>query len=389
VGRPSLAAAGLLSVTTIVYACGKSSTEKSAAGPRAGGGGNAGLSTGGSGGAAQAGTRPQAGTNAGGAAGATGGEASGGAAGDGAAGEGAAGEGGRPAFPPPVVFTTRSNPAIEDLESLATNGEVIVATGTSMLIYSEDGVTWQAPSPLVPAYHVAFGNGRFVATGYEGRAFVSSDGRSWTETGINATGATDLGFYRISYGFGRFFATNVELDPGTYVTTTDGVSWTLVTVQPPSVGSLWSRVVETSAAGNLLFMSSESLSAGNFVTRDGNTWEQLPNWFSMFYDATHDGQTYCLGAAMLPSVASADGENWTRGDNGLPSYGVTHRSGVFYAVSIEGYVFASYDCLEWGPGAEPPLPRYFDTFPFNLRAIRTHKDRLVIAARNGTIYTSP
>ena len=163
----------------------------------------------------------------------------------------------------------------------------------------------------------------------------------------------------------------------------------MVSVQPTDVGSVWTEVEETSAAGELVIMSSVSLSAGSFVTRDGETWERMPDLWSLLYDVTFDNGTYCAGAAMYPSARSSDGTTWTRPMLGWPSYGIANRAGIYYAVSYQGGVFASYDCLDWGPGAEPPLPKYSGSFDFNLRAIRVHKDRLVLAGNDGAIYTAP
>jgi hypothetical protein len=358
------------------------------------GGANSGATAGGDGGIASAGTgggtagSAQGGNAAtAGSTGGTAGNAVAGSATDGGAGDGAAGEGnaGMPNLTPPLVFTRQSTPLDRELASLATNGDVIVAAGGSSLIFSDDGVTWEDADH--PAYFVAYGNGTFVAVGVFGEVFLSTDGRTWTQTMMDIPGAEDLSFRTVSYGFGRFFATSTRLDPGVYLTTTNGTSWTSVAVQPPEIAATWRNVEETMAAGDLVIMSSAL--DGNYVTRDGDTWEQLPNWFSMVYDVTYGGDAYCLGGAMLPSLWSADGETWTRSMNGLPSNGVAYHAGAYYAVSIEGGVYASEDCLEWVPGAEPALPRYFGNFPFDLYAIRVHKDRLVIAGRNGAIYTAP
>ena len=81
---------------------------------------------------------------------------------------------------PPLArtFTQRTSPVSEDLEYLASSGEVVVAAGKAQLIFSDDGVTWSAPNPPVAANAVAFGGGTFVALGDPGVVFTSPDGKN-------------------------------------------------------------------------------------------------------------------------------------------------------------------------------------------------------------------
>ncbi len=303
--------------------------------------------------------------------------------------------GGKRATPPALTFTARVTNTDADFQALATNGNVIVATGPSVLLYSEDGVTWQEPAEHLPAHSVTYGNRRFVATGPDSQAFVSNDGIAWITTDMNPSGMTDFWATGISFAFDRFYATSPELEPGTYVASTDAVIWELVTAEPSSVSTTWSSMEHTSAAGALLVMSSGILSNGNFATFDGSTWEPIPGFSPVIFDMVHDGQRYCA-ATSFSSAVSEDGRTWSPTTTiGLGIYGVTRYADAFYGVSSGGKVLASYDCLKWGPAADPPLPAtyYFEfgmmTLPLDLHAIRVHKDRLVVAGRNGTIFTSP
>lgn len=96
--------------------------------------------------------------------------------------------------------------------------------GMGAASYSADGQTWSSVGAGMPAragllYSVAYGAGRFVAVGHEGRVVASSDGRTWTDV---ATGVTNT-LLRVAYGGGRFVAVGVA---GQILVSTDGLNWT-------------------------------------------------------------------------------------------------------------------------------------------------------------------
>jgi photosystem II stability/assembly factor-like uncharacterized protein len=93
------------------------------------------------------------------------------------------------------------------------------------MVQSTDGQTWTALTPGLPVsntFGVAYGNGTWVAGGYNGKMAYSTDGENWTEADI--TGFASLG---VAYGNGKWVAVGQQ---GKMAYSTDGgVTWTLVT----------------------------------------------------------------------------------------------------------------------------------------------------------------
>ncbi|MCL2094110.1 MAG: hypothetical protein FWH12_07945 [Treponema sp.] len=114
------------------------------------------------------------------------------------------------------------------------NGRFVAVGASGRMAYSSDGINWTGiaggtgtgASPTVPGasgfgensiYGVAYGGGRFVAGGQNGRMAYSTDGINWTGiAGGEGTGASptvpgasgfgENGIYGIAYGGTRFVA---------------------------------------------------------------------------------------------------------------------------------------------------------------------------------------
>jgi hypothetical protein len=76
------------------------------------------------------------------------------------------------------------------------------------MAYSTDGITWTAVTVADSTFggnyyltEIAFGNGKFVAGGYNKMAY-SSDGVNWTAVPDSTFGTSDI--RAIAYGNGRF-----------------------------------------------------------------------------------------------------------------------------------------------------------------------------------------
>ena len=107
------------------------------------------------------------------------------------------------------------------LRAVAAGNGLLVAVGhdfqgNGIAVTSSDGSSW-TPVEASPGdlYHLAFGNGRFVAVG-PNRCSSSTDGRTWS--GCNAGSQ----FLDVRFVDGRFFA----LSDGAFVESSDGVTWT-------------------------------------------------------------------------------------------------------------------------------------------------------------------
>src|SRR5205085_1601674 len=83
---------------------------------------------------------------------------------------------------------------------------------------SPDGIVWTPrfiSAQNMVLYDVAFGNGRFVAVGYQ-NALVSTDGVTWVEHSLDYPG-----FLRVAFGNGMFVASSWNQ----FATSTNGESW--------------------------------------------------------------------------------------------------------------------------------------------------------------------
>ena len=115
-----------------------------------------------------------------------------------------------------------------------------VAVGeNSKMAYSDDGIRWTAVANSLFAYYintVAYGNGvnRFVAGGTDGKMAYSDDGVTWTAVADSTVWQynNSLGYPEtasinaIAYGNGKFVAVGSE---GKMAYSTDGENWTAVT----------------------------------------------------------------------------------------------------------------------------------------------------------------
>lgn len=341
--------------------------------------------TGGTGGLGASGG--SASTNSGGASTTAGGSSNSGGAGGNTGTGGGTSTGGTGQLGLERQWTEQASPVTADLMSLATNGEIIVAAGSGVLIYSEDGVTWQEPVQPVSAERVAFGNSLFVAAG-EGETAFSSDGRTWTLGTAKPTSPPT-----ITYGSGRFLLMAYLATDGAYAYSMDGDTWTSTMAEPPSIREAFTNIQQSASAGDLLLASRSTVVAGgNFISRDGVTWTLQEDWVGVTYDLAFGNGTYCASAASGQFHTSQDGDTWgtvTAGD-GNSMWGITHWDGVFYAVGGFGTMLASPNCSVWGQASDPPQPSEQPNGQgLTLAAIRLHKDRLVVVGDAGTILTSP
>ncbi len=184
------------------------------------------------------------------------------------------------------------------------NGRFVLV-GTEGVAISVDGREWRsrasetALADLVfqgTAHRgVAFGNGRFVAVGDNGRVAVSADGLHWQ---FLQPGPANRNFGGVAFGGGRFAAVG---DAGLVMISEDGLQWT-----DKSVGG-----------------------TRNF---------QVVAW--------HDGQFAGAGTGFIHSPDN--GETWSTGSmSGAPFHGIAHGAGRFVAVGDDGSVSTSGNGTTW------------------------------------------
>lgn len=104
--------------------------------------------------------------------------------------------------------------------SLASDGNIVVAVGTSGIKSSSDGITWTTRTAPIAAYAtVTYGGGLFVALASSGTvAATSPDGITWTSRTVPSAD-----YVAITWGAGRFVG--ISTADQISITSNDGASW--------------------------------------------------------------------------------------------------------------------------------------------------------------------
>lgn len=192
----------------------------------------------------------------------------------------------------------------------------VVAGGNnaeSFIFTSEDGLKWTTRKSGLGTdlKGLAWGNGTFVALGYQGGKFlVSKDGITWKKVAV----PTNIDMWELSFGRGvggdAFFATN---GVGTNLMSKDGVKWTLV--KKDANGILWGgfqRIKDRYYIAGTKTVSGQQVNVYR-TSKDGFKWTDVKVAgtaadFSL-RDAVYDGKQY-VAYADSNVYASADGVNW-------------------------------------------------------------------------------
>jgi hypothetical protein len=206
---------------------------------------------------------------------------------------------------------------------------------------SPDGLTWIGKEHQQGPYGgVAFGNGLFVAVGYDfgtdnGIVATSRDGLTWQQQGKANGSAKPLA--AVIFAQGKFVAVGAG---GTLITSDDGVSWK---AQNSGVEDyLWSI-----ADGNGRFVAVGGQPRGPqsiFLTSvDGISWISHPAVTSMsVWDINYGEGTFVgLGTGII--LASQDGVNWSSRNSPTSRLlsGGTFVNGTFVAVGDAGTIIQS------------------------------------------------
>lgn len=139
--------------------------------------------------------------------------------------------------PDGITWTARTTNLALGIGSVTYGNGLFVATVQGMnsfLLTSPDGVTWTQRSAVNNQWaSVCYGNGRFVAVSTSGtyQAATSTDGITWTPQTVPTTKY----WWKVAYGNGIYMATAYE---GNVMTSPDGVTWTAqASVPSPNNGA--------------------------------------------------------------------------------------------------------------------------------------------------------
>jgi hypothetical protein len=220
------------------------------------------------------------------------------------------------------------------------NGKFVAVGQSGRTAYSTDGISWTEVSVSNFSYEVyciAFGDGKFVIGGHSSKMATSSDGITWTAVEVSDIFGDSLNdsIRVIAYGNGRFVAEGFDYNyTHKMATSTDGISWTAVTNLPFS----GTGFIEDIAFGDGKFVA--GCSYGLAYSTDGVSWTAVSGPFGgmTISGGIAFGNNRFVAVGRDGKMAySSDGVTWTSGPNISVSYNaVAYGNGRFVAVGEDG-----------------------------------------------------
>jgi photosystem II stability/assembly factor-like uncharacterized protein len=241
---------------------------------------------------------------------------------------------------------------------------------TTLRTRSSDGTTWNsevAPQLPVPSA-VTYGNGLYIAAA-SSTIFVGSDGVHFT-----ARPAPGYGFNRVRFANGLFVAVGFV---GTLFTSTDAEDW-----QPHD--SHTRARLDGVAYGNGRFVVVGEDGAILNSTDNGASWNAgsagvTPN----LKDVIFDGARFVAGGNDGVLLTSPDGITWVNHRRGITEdlYGIIYTNGLFVAVGYDGTILTSGNGVSWTSQTAPNSR--------DLHAITYAGGQFVVVGKKGAVLTSP
>jgi len=241
--------------------------------------------------------------------------------------------------------------------------------------YEYNGSTYQ-----VDIKAIAYGNGKFVAGGEQGKMATSTDGEIWTAVTDSIFETNDIS--AIAFIGDKFFA---GYGNGKMATSTDGTTWTVVS-------SFTFTAVDTIfdiTYGNGKFVA--ACGRGKIAySSDGSTWaiKQLDNYYQPNICAVAYGNNKFVTIDSRNKVrTSADGENWNLLDPDpiivtstySSSYKIVYANNMFVIGGSNGRMAISTDGETW--------TRVY-AFSGNITAIAWGNDKFFFGDQYGNMASS-
>lgn len=236
---------------------------------------------------------------------------------------------------------------------IASNGSTFVSVGElgTIIVSTDAGVTWSSP-PSGTTNNiggVAYGNGKFVATGDKGLILTSTDGMNW-ETQATSTNEIIFG---VSYIESQFVAVGGN---GIILTSSNGADW---------------KIESNVFVGNDLLTAVTSDNKGRFVSvsQGGAIYSATGGDLTTWTQDYSSGSTYLFGVAYGNNTFVAVGDNntiliyseesqslgWQK--VAIPEqadiFGVTFANGKFVAVGSRGVILTSTNGKTWDSTTSP------------------------------------
>lgn len=218
----------------------------------------------------------------------------------------------------PTVSWTSGSPAVATVSGTGATATVTaVAAGTTLITATAGSVSGSAsvtvapPPPAIPRFdwhvigaqatHAAWGAGRWVALGSQGRSYTSTDGARWTGGSLGAAFTP----FDLAWTGTRF----VAIGAGGVYSSPDGVSWTkangigtVVGPLPTRRSIIWTGAKLIASDGGLLFTSPDGLAWTTLGTSPASTTTELV-WTGTLLAAN-------IGSGSAVVVSADTGKTW-------------------------------------------------------------------------------
>jgi hypothetical protein len=282
-----------------------------------------------------------------------------------------------------------------------TNSLAAIPSGTTVY---RPGLQWefQTNSRLFDgvASNIAFGNGIYVAIGYNGstsKVSTSSDGINWTERTVG----TSVQLHSICYGNGLFVAVGGYTNG--LITSSDGITWTSRTV--PNYGN---NGIAKVIFGNGVFVALPGINATTnpyqnkiLFSSDGITWTEQSLGVNYLTDiAFGNGIFIAVGGnwATTPNslATSSNGSTWslqTVPTNSNTLNNIIYGNGIFVGFTrftkTDNNLFTSVDGVNWTLSNLPYIMPSIGTISYGKGLYLINVAAGTLVSTNLTTWTSP
>ena len=304
---------------------------------------------------------------------------------------GVGGDGEVATSPDGLSWTTVFPGTFDYLNSVAFGKGTFVAGGSGSISISTDGTHWEQHPGFgdnVELIRIRYLGNLFVAIGREytdggiaGVLYTSNNGRQWTRRlRLQPSGWNDVYINEIAYGNGRFVVVgeqqkiNPDLWEGFAYTSTDGLSWTRVESNPTPLS--FSSHIAFGEAGFVL------LNAGRILTSaDGLSWQlshqleeldESDGWWVWTGLAAAGNRIVCLAEQVVScpqdneppcrwdteepqniSVSSSDGLSWQTSSMPRANSRLLFSDGSTFVALAERSTLSSPDGMAWTEHFKP------------------------------------
>jgi hypothetical protein len=173
-------------------------------------------------------------------------------------------------------------------------------------------------------YHSTFDRYTVVgANGSNGPIYTSTDGMSWTHSGIAGAGTTQLNCAAQSVAAGLLVVAGAG---GTILKSTDGLTWTSVGISSPTANAIYDIVYEPLRAQWFICGGVGGVGEIHWSS-DLSSWSSATGLERDIYSITHDGAGIVLAAGGLAGVGNVKDNLW------LTEYPGTSFSGIITDLS--------------------------------------------------------